>query len=154
MRTFSRSCSPKRADKLRFIDTNKHTIHARTYLPFGIGPRNCIGSRFVPKKTKPPFTLERCTKGRRSRRACFRIKPRTAFVSGCIQKEWVQKLNATVSCFHCVVVSIIKEKIIKNFKINVFDADVSVAPDGRCRPPPHFPGRWKLMSVRYRCWRY
>lgn len=38
---------PERFDPDRFSDENKHTIRPGTYLPFGIGPRNCIGSRFA-----------------------------------------------------------------------------------------------------------
>lgn len=38
---------PDKFDPERFSDKNKHSIKHHTYLPFGIGPRNCIGSRFA-----------------------------------------------------------------------------------------------------------
>jgi cytochrome P450 family 9 len=34
---------PDRFDPERFSDENKHNINPVTYLPFGIGPRSCIG---------------------------------------------------------------------------------------------------------------
>jgi cytochrome P450 family 9 len=34
---------PERFDPERFSDDNKHNINPLTYLPFGIGPRICIG---------------------------------------------------------------------------------------------------------------
>lgn len=35
---------PKRFDPERFSDENKHKIKQGTYVPFGVGPRNCIGT--------------------------------------------------------------------------------------------------------------
>jgi len=39
-------------DPERFNDENKKKIVAGTYLPFGIGPRNCIGSRYALMQAK------------------------------------------------------------------------------------------------------
>ncbi|KAF2899555.1 hypothetical protein ILUMI_06629 [Ignelater luminosus] len=38
---------PEKFDPERFSDQNKQNIKPFTYLPFGSGPRNCIGSRFA-----------------------------------------------------------------------------------------------------------
>lgn len=56
---------PNKFDPERFSDENKQNIRPETYLPFGIGPRNCIGSRFALMEIKTilyhlllNFTLE------------------------------------------------------------------------------------------------
>ncbi|XP_023721087.1 cytochrome P450 9e2 isoform X3 [Cryptotermes secundus] len=43
---------PERFDPERFSDDNKHNINPMTYLPFGVGPRSCIGNRFALMETK------------------------------------------------------------------------------------------------------
>lgn len=35
--------NPMKFDPERFSDENKHNILNTTYIPFGLGPRNCIG---------------------------------------------------------------------------------------------------------------
>lgn len=43
---------PLQFDPERFSDERKDSIVSGTYLPFGIGPRNCIGSRFALMECK------------------------------------------------------------------------------------------------------
>ncbi|KAI4464046.1 cytochrome p450 [Holotrichia oblita] len=47
--------NPDRFDPERFNDENKGKIQPYTYIPFGLGPRNCIGSRFAILETKTIF---------------------------------------------------------------------------------------------------
>lgn len=60
---------PERFDPERFSDANKDKIESGTYLPFGAGPRNCVGSRFALMEMKAlfvyllmEFSLHQCEK--------------------------------------------------------------------------------------------
>ncbi|XP_055625800.1 probable cytochrome P450 9f2 [Toxorhynchites rutilus septentrionalis] len=44
--------NPTKFDPERFSDTNRVNINMDAYMPFGIGPRNCIGSRFALMEMK------------------------------------------------------------------------------------------------------
>lgn len=44
--------NPKKFNPDRFSEDNKDKIVSGTYLPFGLGPRNCIGSRFALMEAK------------------------------------------------------------------------------------------------------
>ncbi|XP_019875695.2 cytochrome P450 9e2-like isoform X2 [Aethina tumida] len=46
---------PEKFDPERFSDENKGNIKPYTYLPFGVGPRNCLASRFAIMETKAVF---------------------------------------------------------------------------------------------------
>lgn len=47
--------NPEKFDPERFSDDNKDSINPTTYLPFGIGPRNCIGILLKIKIKKKPI---------------------------------------------------------------------------------------------------
>ncbi|XP_058837422.1 probable cytochrome P450 9f2 [Topomyia yanbarensis] len=44
--------NPEMFDPERFSETNRSKIDIATYLPFGVGPRNCIGSRLALMEVK------------------------------------------------------------------------------------------------------
>jgi cytochrome P450 family 9 len=61
--------NPEKFDPYRFSDENKNSIKTCTYLPFGSGPRVCIGSRFALMEAKlllfnvlSKFSMEVCDK--------------------------------------------------------------------------------------------
>lgn len=43
---------PEKFDPYRFSDENKDKIQSGSFLPFGIGPRMCIGSRYALLEAK------------------------------------------------------------------------------------------------------
>ena len=58
---------PEKFDPERFNEDNIHTINQDTYLPFGTGPRACVGQRFALVELKvilfymlANFTYEKC----------------------------------------------------------------------------------------------
>lgn len=44
--------NPDKFDPERFSDENKHLINQDAYMPFGVGPRQCIGIRFALMEVK------------------------------------------------------------------------------------------------------
>ncbi|XP_050684344.1 cytochrome P450 9e2-like isoform X2 [Leptidea sinapis] len=60
---------PKAFNPDRFLEENKHKIKPFTFLPFGAGPRNCIGIRFAMMELKvllfhlvANFEIQKCEK--------------------------------------------------------------------------------------------
>lgn len=47
--------NPEKFDPERFGEERKHEINPYAYIPFGIGPRRCIGDRFAMMETKVLF---------------------------------------------------------------------------------------------------
>lgn len=48
---------PEKFDPERFNDDNKHNIVTGTYFPFGSGPRNCIGKKWIRKSIDGIFKI-------------------------------------------------------------------------------------------------
>ena len=44
--------NPEKFDPNRFMPENKHLLVPYTYMPFGQGPRNCMGMRFAYQEVK------------------------------------------------------------------------------------------------------
>jgi cytochrome P450 family 9 len=60
--------NPEQFDPERFSDENKGSIRPGSYIPFGSGPRTCIGSRYALMEAKlllfnffRKFTVEKCS---------------------------------------------------------------------------------------------
>lgn len=75
--------NPERFDPERFNDENKKKIVHGSYMPFSVGPRNCVGSRFALMFMKIAifylvlnFRLELCEKSTYP----IQLKLNTAFV--------------------------------------------------------------------------
>lgn len=47
--------NPEQFDPDRFSEENKNKINRDAYIPFGVGPRNCVGSRFALMEMKAIF---------------------------------------------------------------------------------------------------
>jgi cytochrome P450 family 9 len=61
--------NPEKFHSYRFSDKNKSNIQSGTFLPFGMGPRTCIGSRYALLEAKlllftimSKFTIEKSSK--------------------------------------------------------------------------------------------
>ncbi|KAH8311562.1 hypothetical protein KR044_006913 [Drosophila immigrans] len=81
--------NPEKFDPERFSEENKDKIQPFTYYPFGIGPRNCIGSRFALLEAKAViYYLLRDFRIAASEKSCiplvlsssgFQLKPKNGF---------------------------------------------------------------------------
>uniref|UniRef100_A0A1I8PHS0 Cytochrome P450 n=1 Tax=Stomoxys calcitrans TaxID=35570 RepID=A0A1I8PHS0_STOCA len=67
--------NPTKFDPERFSEENKDAINQFVYLPFGVGPRNCIGSRFALLETKVlVYYLMRDFKFEKASKSCIPLE--------------------------------------------------------------------------------
>uniref|UniRef100_A0A1B0G7T9 Cytochrome P450 n=1 Tax=Glossina morsitans morsitans TaxID=37546 RepID=A0A1B0G7T9_GLOMM len=67
--------NPEKFDPERFNEANNNNISPFTYLPFGMGPRNCIASRFALLETKVLiYCLLRDFQSAKAKKSCVPLK--------------------------------------------------------------------------------
>ncbi|XP_061390046.1 probable cytochrome P450 9f2 [Musca vetustissima] len=87
--------NPDKFDPERFSEDNKDKIQPCTYLPFGVGPRNCIGSRFAMLETKVLiYYLLREFKFEPAKKSCIPMQLNPARVQ-LAPKFWMKFISPT-----------------------------------------------------------